>query len=215
MLIRQTRPGRYTFRVPNAPNLNRSGFLRSGYCLCRCLVSGVVSGWLAGWSCGGARVRTGSDRAGVVLLSCSWDGSCWSSGSWQGAQPLPAVEEGLLSGPVPADGQGPLPGVMLRGGRGGARRGSGAYRVGVPRVRVVAVAEETGPGREVGGDVRGDDAAAVGLPGPRRQGAKPHGLGGADAAGLDDGVLAVDDVDVLRVVAARHAADAGSGDVRA
>ena len=37
--------------------------------------------------------------------------------------------------------------------------------------------------------------------------AQAHGLGGADAAGLDDGVLAVHDVDVLGVVAAGDAAD--------
>src|SRR5260370_40275344 len=45
--------------------------------------------------------------------------------------------------------------------------------------------------------------------------AQAHGLGGADAGGLHDGVLAVDGVDVLRVVAARDAGDAGVGDVRA
>ena len=39
--------------------------------------------------------------------------------------------------------------------------------------------------------------------------------GGADAAGLDDGVLAVHGVDVLRVVAARHPAYPGVRDVRA
>src|SRR5579859_4369311 len=44
---------------------------------------------------------------------------------------------------------------------------------------------------------------------------QPHGLGGADAAGLDDGMLAVEYVDVLRVVAAGDAADAVAGDVRA
>jgi hypothetical protein len=40
-----------------------------------------------------------------------------------------------------------------------------------------------------------------------------HGLGGADAAGLDDGMLAVDGVDVLGVVAAGDAGDPGAGDV--
>ena len=84
-------------------------------------------------------------------------------------------------------------------------------RVGFPQVRVVAVAEEAGPGGQVGGDVRGDDPAAVDLPGLRREVPQAHGLRGADAAGLDDGVLAVDDVDVLRVVAARDAAIPVSG----
>src|SRR2546430_10426347 len=40
-------------------------------------------------------------------------------------------------------------------------------------------------------------------------------LGGAHAAGLDDGVLAVGHVDVLRVVAARDVPDAAVRDVRA
>ncbi len=38
-----------------------------------------------------------------------------------------------------------------------------------------------------------------------------HGLGGPDAAGLDDGVLAVGDVDERGVVAARDAGDPASG----
>jgi hypothetical protein len=42
-----------------------------------------------------------------------------------------------------------------------------------------------------------------------------HGLGGPDAAGLHDGVLAVDGVDVLGVVAARPAADPAVRDVGA
>ena len=50
------------------------------------------------------------------------------------------------------------------------------------------------------------DPAAVDLPGLRWQVAQAHGLRGADAGGLDDGVLAVQHVDVLRVVAARDAA---------
>jgi hypothetical protein len=84
-------------------------------------------------------------------------------------------------------------------------------RVGVPQFLVVAVAEEAGPGGEVGGD----DPAAVDLPGLRWQAAQADGLGGADAGGLDGGVLAVGDVDVLGVVAAWDAVDPGKGDVRA
>jgi hypothetical protein len=42
-----------------------------------------------------------------------------------------------------------------------------------------------------------------------------HGLGGADPGGLHHGVLAVQDVDVLGVVAARHAGYPGVRDVRA
>jgi hypothetical protein len=88
-------------------------------------------------------------------------------------------------------------------------------RVGVAEFLIVVAAEEAGPGCEVGGDVWGDDLARVDLPGLRRQVAQPHGLGGADAARLDDGALAVDGVDVLGVVAARDAGDPGVGDVRA
>ena len=62
-------------------------------------------------------------------------------------------------------------------------------RVGFPQVRIVVVAQEAGPGGQVGGDVRGDDPAFVDLPGFRGEVAQAHGLGGADAARLDDGVL--------------------------
>jgi hypothetical protein len=67
--------------------------------------------------------------------------------------------------PVRADGQGPLPGVA--GEAGGDVPDPERVRVGFPQVRVVAVAEEAGPGGQVGGDVRGDDPAGVDLPGLR------------------------------------------------
>src|SRR6185503_3322867 len=44
---------------------------------------------------------------------------------------------------------------------------------------------------------------------------RPMAFGGADAAGLDDGVLAADGVDVLQVVAAGDALYPGVRDVRA
>jgi hypothetical protein len=88
-------------------------------------------------------------------------------------------------------------------------------RVGVPQVLVVAEAQQASPGGQVRGDVRGDDSAAVDLPGLRWQVPQPDGLRGADAAGLHDGVLAVGDVDVLGVVAARDAGDPAVRDVRA
>src|SRR5215813_9310655 len=171
---------------------------------------GLVVRWCPG--CPGAH-RLRPRR--VVLLSCSWDGLCWSGGCWQGAKPLPAGEEGILPGPVGADLEEALAGVMREAGGDVPDPVAERVRVGFPQVRVVAEAEQAGPGREVGGDVRGDDPAAVDLPGLRRQPAQPHGLGGADAAGLDAGVLAVDDVDVLGMVAARDAADTGVRDVRA
>jgi hypothetical protein len=44
---------------------------------------------------------------------------------------------------------------------------AGRVRAGFPRLLVVAQAEETGPGGDADGDVRGDDPAAVDLPGLR------------------------------------------------
>src|SRR5947207_7569652 len=88
-------------------------------------------------------------------------------------------------------------------------------RGGLPQVRLVVEAEETGPGGEVSGDVRREDPSLVDLPGFRRQVPQAHGLGGADAAGLDGGVVAVQHVDVLRVVAARDPWYPAVRDVRA
>ena len=65
----------------------------------------------------GARVRTGSDRAGLCLLSCRWGWYCWSSGCRQGAEPLPAGEERVLPGPVRADLQDAFAGVAGEPGR--------------------------------------------------------------------------------------------------
>ena len=48
--------------------------------------------------------------------------------------------------------------------------------VGFPQVLVIAEAEEACPGREVGGDVRGDDPAAVDLPRLRWQPPQPMAL---------------------------------------
>jgi hypothetical protein len=77
-------------------------------------------------------------------------------------------------------------------------------RLGIPEVLLVVESEEAGPGGEVGGDVRGQHPSLVDLPGFRGQVAQAYGLGGADAVGLDGGVVAVQDVDVLRVVASRN-----------
>jgi hypothetical protein len=62
----------------------------------------------------GVRVRTGSDRAGVVFLPCRWGDSCWPGGCGQGAEPLPAGQEGFLPRPVRADFQDPLPAWCAR-----------------------------------------------------------------------------------------------------
>ena len=47
----------------------------------------------------------------VFLLPCRWGGSCWSGGCGQGAEALPAGEEGVGPWPVGADGESSLPGV--------------------------------------------------------------------------------------------------------
>src|SRR6516162_3751708 len=98
--------------------------------------------------------RTGSDRAGVVLLSCSWDGLWWSGGCGQGAEPLPAGEERLLPGPVGADLEDALAGVMREAGGDVPDPVAERIGVGVPQVPVIAEAEQASPGREIGGDVR-------------------------------------------------------------
>jgi hypothetical protein len=70
---------------------------------------------------------------------------------------LPAGEEGVGPWPVGADREGPLPGVA--GEPGGQVPDPVAERIGVgfPQAGVVVVAEEAGPGGQVGGDVGGDD----------------------------------------------------------
>src|SRR4029077_14531208 len=88
-------------------------------------------------------------------------------------------------------------------------------RVGFPKVRIVAEAEEAGPGSEVGGDVRSEHPAAVDLPGLRWQVPQAQGLRGPDTAGLHDSVLAVHGVDVLGMMAARDAGNPAVGVVRA
>jgi hypothetical protein len=110
-------------------------------------------------------VRTGSDRAGLCLLLRHWGGLCWSGGCGQGAEPLPAGEERLFRGPVRADLQDALTGVMGEPGGEVPDPVAERVRVGIPQVLIVSAAEEAGPGGQVGGDVRGDDPAAVDLPG--------------------------------------------------
>ena len=194
-------------------SLNRSGVPEVWLLIVLVPVLGLMS--VSVWAGGArgaarcARVRTGSDRAGVVLLPCRWGGSCWSGGCGQGAQPLPAGEERLLPGPVRADLQDALAGVADEPGGQVPEPVAERVRLGVLEVVVVVEAEEAGPGGQVGGDVRGEDPAAVDLPGLRREVPQAHGLGGADAVGLDDGVLAVQHVDELGVVAAGHAGDPG------
>jgi hypothetical protein len=107
---------------------------------------------------------------------------------------VPAGEEGVFPWPVGADGEGSLAGVA--GKPGGQVPDPVAEGVRVRGAELAVVqSEKAGPCCEVGGDVRGQDPADVDLPGLRREVPQPHGLGGTDAAGLDDGVLAVQDAD--------------------
>ena len=114
--------------------------------------------------CPGAhRLRPRRDWPPSCRLVC-WP---WSGGCWQGAESLPAGEEGLRPGPVRADGEGPLAGVAGEPGGDVPDPVAERFRVGVAEFVVVVVAEEAGPCGEVGGDVRGEDPAGVDLPGFR------------------------------------------------
>src|SRR5262249_59593280 len=104
-----------------------------------------MAGWLAGLVGRWGRGCPGADRLRprrVVLLSCSWDGLCWSGGCWQGAKPLPAGEEGILPGPVGADLEEALAGVMREAGGDVPDPAAERVRVGFPQVRVVAEAHQ-------------------------------------------------------------------------
>ena len=92
-------------------------------------------------------------------------GSCWSGQCGQGAEALPAVQECLGPRPVGADGEGALAGVAGQPGRQMPDAVAERVRVRVAEFGVVAVAEEAGPGGEVGGDARRDDPSRVDLPG--------------------------------------------------
>jgi hypothetical protein len=164
--------------------------------LCWCLVSGLLSVCFPRWSRGGARdarVRTGSDRAGLCLLSCRWADGAGHAGAGRAHSRCQQARNASFHGQS---------GLIFRtrwracrARRAGMCQTRPVNRVGVPQVRVEA--RQTGPGGQVGGDVRGDDPAAVDLPGFRWQVPQAHGLRSADAAGLHDGVLAVDHVNVL------------------
>ena len=163
-----------------------------------------------GPGCPGAH-RLRPRRTGPPFASAGWLvlvrlvlAGCRAAASRRGTRP---------SRLVGADLQDSLPGVG--GEAGGDVPDPERVRAGFPQLVVVA-AEEAGPGGEVGGDVRGNDPVGVDLPGLRGEVAQAHGLGGADASGLDGGVFAVHGVDVLGVdvlgmVAARDAAIPPSG----
>jgi len=173
---------------------------------------------LWGRGCGRARraqVRTGSDRAEDVLLSFRWDGFLLVKRVRAGAEPLPAGQECFLPWPVGADLEDALAGVAGEVGWDVPDPVAERVRVGFPQVRVVVAAR-----RRVQAARSARCFAAMTQPLLTCQVlggevAQAHGLGCADAAGLDDCVLAVDGVDVLGVVASPDAGDAGVWDVRA
>src|SRR5690242_11816708 len=114
-----------------------------------------------------ARGGTGFHSAGMRLLSRCRGGWCWSAGRGQGAEPVPAGEEGVVPGPVRADLEDLLAGVADEPGGQVPDPVAERVRLGVPQVRLVVQAEEPGPGGEVGGDVRREDPSFVDLPGLR------------------------------------------------
>jgi len=113
----------------------------------------------------GARVRTGSDRAGMVSFRSAGVGCGWSGGCWQGAEPLPARQECLLPWPVRADLEDALPGVVHEAGREVPDPVAQRVRLGFLEVGAVVEAQQPVPGGQVSGDVGGQDPAAVDLPG--------------------------------------------------
>jgi hypothetical protein len=92
--------------------------------------------------------------------------------SFQG-QPGPDLE-GALAG-VAGEPGGDLPDPVAE-----------RVRVCFAQVRVVTEAEEAGPGGQVGGDVRGDDPAAVDLPDLRRSLNNPRRVTGSDVLAVWD-----------------------------
>ena len=74
---------------------------------------------------------------------------------------LPAGEERLCPGPAGTDGEGLPPGVAGQPGWQVPDPVAERVRLGVAEFGVVGVAEEAGPGGEVGGDVRGEDPSLV------------------------------------------------------
>src|SRR5712691_12947698 len=90
------------------------------------------------------------------LLSGSQGRGGWSGGFWQGAEPLPAGQEGVLPGPGPAELEDALPGVADQPGGQGPQPVAQRVRLGVLEVLLVVQAEQPAPGGQVGGDVGGE-----------------------------------------------------------
>ena len=102
-------------------DLDDSGCTRSWLLIALCRFSAVLSCRLVPGGGGAARCArggTGSECAGAAasFRGCG-DGGGWSGGCGQGTEPLPAGEEGVLPGPVGADLEDALAGVMRQAGR--------------------------------------------------------------------------------------------------
>jgi hypothetical protein len=136
---------------------------------------------------------------------------CWSGGCGQGAEPLPASQDCFLPWPVRADLEDALAGVVYEAGREVPDSVAERVQLGFLQVGAVVGVQQSVPGGEVSGDIGGEDPAAVDLPSRGRQVPQAHRLRRADAICLDDGVLAVDHVDVPGVVAPGNARYPASG----
>src|SRR6266536_2875568 len=147
-------------RAQGVDNLDDSGCGRGWLLVVLCRFSAVVSGWRVsgGWRC--CPMCSGSHRLRPcrgVLLSGSQGRGGWSGGCWQGAQPLPAGQEGVLPGPGAADLQHALPGVTGEPGGQVPQPVAQRVRLGVLQVVTVVEAEQPAPGGKIGGDVGADD----------------------------------------------------------
>ena len=104
-------------------------------------------------------MRTGSNRAGCSSFRTGWMVRAGQADAGRAQSRCQQVRNSF-PGPVRADLQGPLPGVAGEAGGDLPDPVAERIRVGVPHVRGVVVAEEAGPGGEVGGDVRGGRSTA-------------------------------------------------------
>jgi hypothetical protein len=148
-------------------------------------------------------VRTGSDCAGEVLLPVVGVARAGQAGAGRVRSRCQQARKSSVHGQSGANGEGALPGMAGQPGRQVRDPVAERVRVCATEFLVAAVAEEAGTGGEVGGDVRGEDPSCVDLPSLRGEVAQAHGLGSVDPGRLDGGVVAVQHVDVLGMVAAR------------
>ena len=95
------------------------------------------------------------------LLSGSRGRGDWSGGCGQGAQPVPAGQEGVLPGPGPADLQYAGAGVADHQGGQAQQPVAQRIRLGVIEIFLVLQADQAAPGGQVRGEVGGKYPPAV------------------------------------------------------